>query len=246
MNKDAYYFPHFCNARHDRKLLRLRKELGVEGYGIYFMLLEVLREQQDFKFPLDDIDLLADEFGVSETKVSVVVANYKLFDLDEDKMFFSLKLIEFLEPYLNMKEQRRIAGIASGKARRLKAENKQMLNECSTDVQRELNENEQSKEEESKLNNKYIVDVINYLNEKTGKTFKHSTAKTKDVIKARMNEGFTFDDFKKVIDIKVSEWSNNDMAKYLRPETLFSNKFEGYLNQEIKTKTGDDNPYRRV
>ena len=55
--KDAYYFPHFCNARHDRKIKRVTKELGVEGYGIYFMVLEVLREQTDFKYPLSEIDL---------------------------------------------------------------------------------------------------------------------------------------------------------------------------------------------
>ena len=42
MEKDAFYFPHFSNARTDRKLRRVRKDLGLEGYGIYFMLLEVM------------------------------------------------------------------------------------------------------------------------------------------------------------------------------------------------------------
>ena len=56
MEKDAYYFPHFSNARHDRKIKRLRKELGAEGYGIYFMILEILREQTGFKYPLEDIN----------------------------------------------------------------------------------------------------------------------------------------------------------------------------------------------
>ena len=52
------------------------------------------------------------------------------------------------------------------------------------------------------------------------------------MIKARINEGFTIDDFKKVIDIKTAEWKDDPkMSKYIRPETLFSNKFEGYLNQ---------------
>ncbi len=63
--KDAFYFPHFCNARHDRKLKRVRKELGLEGYGIFFMLLETLREQADYRYPIEDLDLLADEFGTS-------------------------------------------------------------------------------------------------------------------------------------------------------------------------------------
>lgn len=74
--------------------------------------------------------------------------------------------------------------------------------------------------------------IINYLNEKTGKHYKHTTNKTQTVIKARWNEGFTEDDFKKVIDNKVTEWTGTDMEKYLRPETLFGTKFEGYLNQE--------------
>jgi len=86
MKKDAFYFPHFANSRNDNKIMRMRLELGLEGYAIYFMLLEVLREQNDFKYPLEDIDLLANEFGTSEQKVRVVVSNYGLFDVDENEM----------------------------------------------------------------------------------------------------------------------------------------------------------------
>jgi hypothetical protein len=111
MKKDAYYFPHFCNARNDRKLRRVRKQLGIEGYGIYFLILEVLREQKDFKYPIMDIDLLADEFGTSEQKISAVVHNYDLFNIDNNNNFFSIKFIEFLTPYLERKEQKRVAGI---------------------------------------------------------------------------------------------------------------------------------------
>ena len=42
---------------------------------------------------------------------------------------------------------------------------------------------------------------------------------------------------RRFIDKKVSEWQNGDMAKYLRPETLFGTKFDGYLNQPIAKKT---------
>ena len=130
MKKDAFYFPHFCNARHDRKIKRVLKELGIEGYGIYFMLLEVLREQTDFRYPLSEIDLLADEFGTSEQKVRVVICNYGLFEIDENEMLFSLKLIEFLQPYLKMKEQRSLAGKSSAEKR------KQLtLNDRSTTVE---------------------------------------------------------------------------------------------------------------
>ncbi|EGQ3375399.1 conserved phage C-terminal domain-containing protein [Staphylococcus pseudintermedius] len=77
-------------------------------------------------------------------------------------------------------------------------------------------------------------DVIDYLNKQTGKQYKSTTKKNQTVIRARTDEGFTLDDFKKVIDNKVSEWKGTDMEKYLRPETLFGTKFEGYLNQGLQ------------
>jgi hypothetical protein len=118
MTKDAYYFPHFCNARHDRKIKRVTKQLGVEGYGIYFMLLEVLREQSDYKYPISDVDLLADEFGTSEAKVIALIKNYDLFIVDDCNMFFSENLITNMQPYIKMKEQRVLAGKASAEKRK--------------------------------------------------------------------------------------------------------------------------------
>lgn len=79
--------------------------------------------------------------------------------------------------------------------------------------------------------------IIDYLNEKAGTQYRYKTSKTKEKIKARYNEGFSFDDFKVVIDKKCAEWlMNADMCKYLRPETLFGTKFEGYLNQPVNVK----------
>ena len=111
MNKDAYYFPHFSNARHDRKLKRLRKQFGIEGYGIYFMLLEVLRDQEDFSYPIEDLDLLADEFGTSTEKVQTVVNKYDLFATTEDEFFFSPNMIEYLRPYLERSRRARDAAL---------------------------------------------------------------------------------------------------------------------------------------
>ena len=137
MQKEAFYFPHFSNARHDRKIRRLRKELGIEGYGIYFMLLETLRDQHDFMYPLADCDLLAEEFGTSDAKIKTVICNYELFDFEEDGKFFSPKMLVYLEPYFKMREQRIQAGKASAA--------KRLLNDRSTTVQ-------QSKVKESKVN----------------------------------------------------------------------------------------------
>ncbi|QKL22566.1 replication protein [Bacillus altitudinis] len=75
---------------------------------------------------------------------------------------------------------------------------------------------------------KLITDLLNQMSEKN---YRHTTPKTQQLIKARWNEGFRFDDFKKVILAKCFEWRDNpDMSKFLRPETLFGTKFEGYLN----------------
>lgn len=109
MKKDSYYFPHFYNARSDRKMLRVRRELGIEGYAIYFMLLEVLREQTNFSYPLEDIDLLADEFKTSEQKIRTVITNYKLFQVNEQEFFYSDKLIQNLQPYIESSERARLA-----------------------------------------------------------------------------------------------------------------------------------------
>lgn len=83
-------------------------------------------------------------------------------------------------------------------------------------------------------------DVIDYLNQQTGKHYKSTTKKNQTVIRARSDEGFNLDDFKKVIDNKVAEWKGTDMEKYLRPETLFGTKFEGYLNQQQSNAVDED------
>lgn len=83
-------------------------------------------------------------------------------------------------------------------------------------------------------------DVIDYLNKQTGKQYKSTTKKNQTVIRARTDEDFTLDDFKQVIDNKVSEWKGTDMEKYLRPETLFGTKFEGYLNQQQSNAVDED------
>ena len=76
------------------------------------------------------------------------------------------------------------------------------------------------------------AEIIDYLNQKTGKNFKSTSKATQRHIKARFSDGFTLDDFKRVIDTKSTQWlMDNKMSAYLRPDTLFGTKFEGYLNE---------------
>ena len=83
-------------------------------------------------------------------------------------------------------------------------------------------------------NIKYIVD---YLNEKTGSSFRSTSKATQKLIHARMNEGFEVEDFIKVIDNQTAKWLNSEWAQYLRPSTLFGTKFENYLNANRRTQT---------
>lgn len=76
--------------------------------------------------------------------------------------------------------------------------------------------------------------VVDHLNEMANTHYKSNSKKTQQLIRARLNEGFTVDDFLTVIDKKCAEWVGTKFEQYLKPDTLFSNKFEGYLNQQIR------------
>lgn len=90
-------------------------------------------------------------------------------------------------------------------------------------------------------------EIIEYLNEQTGKNYSHTAKGNKKFISARWNEGFRLDDFKQVIDNKVKDWLNNkEMNQYLRPQTLFNNKFDMYLNQYVKPAKTREKPKHSV
>ncbi|MFK4417152.1 putative phage protein (TIGR02220 family) [Bacillus sp. RC251] len=113
-------------------------------------------------------------------------------------------------------------------------------NKPNTDKQ---NNTMSSSNEEDNQSSIPYEDIVSYLNEKAGKSFKHKTAKTRSLIKARFKDGFTIDDFKRVIDIKAAQWlTDSNMSQYLRPETLFGTKFESYLNEKgAKNNVGNSN-----
>ena len=88
-------------------------------------------------------------------------------------------------------------------------------------------------------------EILDYLNSKAGTSYRASSKATQRFINARLNDNYTVEDFKKVIDIKVASWKDDPkMSKFLRPQTLFSNKFEGYLNEPMPN-VQPDNPYDR-
>ena len=86
--------------------------------------------------------------------------------------------------------------------------------------------------------------IIDFLNQKAGTNYRASSKKTRQLIKARINDGFNPHDFAVVIKKKCDEWKGTEMQQYLRPSTLFGTKFEEYLtapsvrvNKTVKTGT---------
>lgn len=119
-----------------------------------------------------------------------------------------------------------------------------MVQEPEQSLRRSVISNKESvienQEEENKGKEKLpYKEIVEYLNQKAGTSYRYTSPKTRDLIKARFNEKFTLQDFFTVIDKKVNEWTGTEWQKFLRPETLFSNKFEGYLNQKTTKPSGN-------
>ena len=124
-------------------------------------------------------------------------------------------------------------------------ENQKLALQCNVTVTKgnAIEEDKEEDKEEDNINdsqdesNRAIYqDIISYLNQVVGTNYRASSKKTKTCIHARLEEGFTIEDFKIVIDKKSSEWMGTEFEKFLRPETLFGTKFEGYLNAKINPK----------
>lgn len=98
-----------------------------------------------------------------------------------------------------------------------------------------------------KNNEELVFKVVDFLNECTGKSFKPNSKVAIKNINDRLKEGYTLDDFIKVISVKATKWLGTKWEDYLTPSTLFGNKFDSYLNEKINIeKTKQDNAYEQV
>ena len=110
----------------------------------------------------------------------------------------------------------------------------EQLQQVEGDKQQQSNNNVTTLSKKKENNNNIYSLVIDYLNKKANTNYRPTTKNTQSFINARVKEGYTVEDFKKVIDSKSREWLNTDFEKYLRPTTLFGTKFENYLNEANK------------
>lgn len=111
------------------------------------------------------------------------------------------------------------------------------------DTNSDTNNNSQARPDDTSKTRK---EIISYLNSKLGTRYKPNATKNKQVINARLNEGYKLEDFKKAIDNKITDWGlDAKMSKYLRPETLFGTKMESYINEKTNTGMSANNSNRR-
>ncbi len=129
--KDAYYFSHDSNAKDDPKCVMLIETLQLEGYGIFWMLVETLRDQPDYKYPMNLISALARRYNTTAEKIKAVIMNFDLFSIENEEFFYSESLIRRMKLKDDIILKRIEAGKKSGERRRqLAIEHK--LNTCST------------------------------------------------------------------------------------------------------------------
>lgn len=160
------YFPHDSNAKDDPKVTLMIDEMGLEAYGAFWVVIETLREQPNYRYPLKLLPSLARKYNITAQKMQVVVEAYELFSIEDGEFFFSPSLRHRMGPLDEKREQSKIAGQISGHKRKKRLEaqlemlsyvhsTERSFNDSSTPAEQsreEKNRVEKKKEEESKGN----------------------------------------------------------------------------------------------
>lgn len=126
--KEAYYFSHDCNAYKDPKILKLRAEHGWAGYGIFWAIIETLREQNDYKWKASDKQLLSFCFGNGDEVINDVLETcleIELLVVDDDGFIHSESLTNRMKKKDEVVEKRRQAGKKGGSTSKAEAKPKQ-------------------------------------------------------------------------------------------------------------------------
>lgn len=155
---------------------------------------------------------------------------FSKFVKDENGLYYNVRM--------EVEANKRRAYIESRSNNRKGNKNEDMKEHMKKDMNEDMSnhmtphmENENINENINKDIN-VIKDIVTYLNNKLNTKYRYTTQSIQKHIKARLNEGFVYEDFVTVIDKKYDAWHNTEMAMYLRPETLFGTKFQSYLNEK--------------
>lgn len=152
---------------------------------------------------------------------------FSKFVKDENGLYYNVRM--------EVEANKRRAYIESRSNNRKGNKNEDMKKDMNEDMSNHMTphmENENINENVNKDIN-VIKDIITYLNNKLGTKYRYTTKDIQSHIRARLKEGFEYEDFIVVIDKKYDKWYNDPkMSDYLRPQTLFGTKFQSYLNEK--------------
>ena len=117
MTKETFWFRHDYDAADDDRTMVMIEQLGLEGYGIYWVLIEKLRGRKDYKMPFSIIPSLARRYMTTPEKMKTVIMQYGLFQYDDEGFFYSESLIRRMNALDELKQRRAIAGKKAVEAR---------------------------------------------------------------------------------------------------------------------------------
>lgn len=226
-NKDAIAFLHDANARNDLKIAPLRQKFGLEGYGAFFMIVEILREQANFKIELSDLEGLSCQLqphSLEFNKFLEFCFEKGLFKKDK-KYMWSNSLLRRMESF-NSARQRMSQGGKKGMARRYKHLISTLQVPCKVN-QTKIKENKLNQinlnqiEEEAKK-------IIEKLNEVTGCHYNDL-----NLIIQNLLEGKTFKEHIHIIEVKSHDPHFQENPQFMAPATLFGKRFDTYKNQSV-------------
>lgn len=140
MSKEAYYFPHDSNAQQDEKILALRMKFGWEGYGIYWALIEILRDASDYQLS-KDYNRIAFQLRTDASKIKSIVEDFGLFAFtDESECIYSESLNRRMQVKETKKRELSLQGII-GNLIKNKHLTKDQINKMTAEQIIEFNEN---------------------------------------------------------------------------------------------------------
>jgi predicted phage replisome organizer/uncharacterized phage protein (TIGR02220 family) len=180
--------------------------------------------------------------AITDTNVDIVKSAIKIFcELGLMQIFDDGTIFLPQVPSITGKESESAERVRKYRER-IKQQDSVLALHCNSDVTKSNDNKEKDKDKERII---IIKEIIEYLNLKLNSKYRYSTKSTKESINARLEEGFTLEDFKKVIDKQYDKWINTEWEQYLRPQTLFGTKFESYLNAPTKqgVKKNDEPKY---
>ena len=208
--KDAYWFSHDSNAKDDPKVMMLIDQLGLEGYGIYWVLVETLREQPGYRYPVKMLPILAKRYYTSGEKMAAVVRNYDLFAIEAEDFFFSPSLDRRMLHLQDKREKFRLAGIASAEKRKQLASG----NDVSTTLQQ-------------RSTNKVKESIVKYIKEEVKEPLRDVIFKWLEYKKERKDKQYTMMGIKQFTK-NLHEYSGGDKKRALDIiENSIANNWQG-------------------